>query len=174
MPKLEPASIYLTLFASETGTQVYRWAIFVSNSGGSKGKLFEAEGNPSPRGSCSPSLVFDSKEYDLHGDPRLFLLLKLGGLEECFDVDELDKILEKVAIPHPDDEYFQFFDGRTWVIKAIMRLSAYGIIKSRRLEMMEDKIQDIAAQAFDVHEQGRGWTLSKFECEPLCILNVLF
>ncbi|KAF8518209.1 hypothetical protein JB92DRAFT_3142110 [Gautieria morchelliformis] len=160
MPKLEPASIYLTLFASETGPQIYRWAIFASNSGGGTGKLFRAEGNPSRELS---SLVFNSKEYDLLGDPRLFLLLKLGGLDERFKIDELDKILEKVAIPHPDDEYFQYFDGRTWVIKAIMRLSAYGIIKSRRVEMMEDKIQDIAAQAFDVHEQGRGWTLSKFE-----------
>lgn len=169
MPKLEPASIYLTLFASETGRQVYRWAIFVSNSGGGKGKLFRAEGSPASRESYPLSLVFDSKEYDLLNDPGLFLLLKLGGLGERIDIDDLDKILEKVAIPLPDDEYFRFFDGRTWVIKAIMRLSAYGIIKSRRLEMMEDTIQDIATQAFDLHEQGRGWTLSKFECEHFTI-----
>lgn len=168
MPKLEPASIYLTLFASETGPQAYRWAIFASNSSGGTGKLFRAEGKSTP----PSALVFDSKEYDLLGDPRLFLLLKLGSLGERADVDELDKILEKVAIPHPDDEYFQFFDGRTWVIKAIMRLSAYGIIKSRRVEMMEDEIHDIAARAFDMHGQGQGWTLSKFECQSNILLSL--
>jgi hypothetical protein len=166
MPKLEPASIYLTLFASDIGPEVYRWAIFVSYSVGGSGRLFRAAGKPTPRGKVfpPPGLLFEAKEYDLLGDPRLFLLLKLGGLDEGFDLEALHKILGKVSIPHPEDEYSQFFDGRTWVIKAIMRLSAYGIIRSRRLEMMEEEIQDLAVHAFDVHEKGRGWTLSKFEC----------
>ncbi|KAF8589531.1 hypothetical protein K439DRAFT_366361 [Ramaria rubella] len=167
MPKLEPGTIYLTLFASECRTEVYIWAIFVSNSGdGGTGRLFRAARKPT---SCeqmpASGIAFDSKEYDLFGDAHLFLLLKLGGLGERLDVNELHKILEKVAIPPPDDEYFRFFNSRTWVINAIVRLSAYGIIKSRRLEIMESEIQDIAAQAFNMHEQGRGWTLSKFDCK---------
>jgi len=163
MPKLEPASIYLTLFASDKGPEVYCWAIFVSYVDGT-GRLFRAAGKPTPRGKAFPpsGLVFESKEYDLLGDSRLFLLLRLGGLNG-FDLEELHKILAKVSIPHPDDEYSHFFDGRTWVIKAIMRLSAYGIIRSRRVDMMEEEIHDLAAHAFDVHEKGRGWTLGKFD-----------
>jgi len=144
--------------------QVYHWALFVS-SVGTSGRLFWAAGKSTPREKLfpPPGLVFEAQDYDLLGDPRLFLLLKLGGLGDR-SPDELHTILGKVFIPLPDDEYGGSFDGRTWVIKAIMRLSAYGIIKSRRLERMEDEIQDIAARAFNVHEQGRGWTLSQFDC----------
>jgi hypothetical protein len=107
--------------------------------------------------------VFESKEYDFCNDPDLFLLLQLGALggEREWSVRDIHAILEKVAIPRPDDEYSHLFDGRTWVIKAIMRLSAYGIVQSPRLERMEDEIQNIAARAFEEHEQGLGWTVTQ-------------
>ncbi|KAF8526014.1 hypothetical protein BU17DRAFT_62550 [Hysterangium stoloniferum] len=159
MPKPEPASIYLSLFVSDTGREAYNWALFVSCSTPSIGRLFRVAPSPS-----ADHLGFESKEYDLSGDQCLFLLLKLGSLGRM-TIDDIQPILEKVTIPDPNDEYSHLFDDRTWVIKAIMRLSAYGIIESRKLESMEDDIQSIAAHAFYVHEQGRGWTIATFECK---------
>ncbi|GJJ08434.1 hypothetical protein Clacol_002650 [Clathrus columnatus] len=108
-------------------------------------------------------MVFESKDYHPREDHRLFLLLKLGTFGDHLTIEDLRLILEKVSIPPPDDEYSHLFTARTWVMKAIMRLSAYGIIRSRRLERMEADIYDIAEEAFDVHEQGRGWVIRKFE-----------
>jgi hypothetical protein len=159
MPKLEPVSIYLSLFVSETGPEAYHWALFVSCSTPGIGRLFRV--TPSPQ---ADHLVFESKEFDPRGDQCLFLLLKLGSLGPL-SIAEIQPILEKVTIPDPNDEYSHLFDDRTWVIKAIMRLAAYRIIESRKLESMEDDIQSIAAHAFSVHEQGRGCTITKFECK---------
>lgn len=158
---VKPASIYLSLFASRPVSVAYIWSIFVSCAGGTQGHLFRAAAASEPPGTSS--LTFESKEYDLCNDPDLFLLLELGTLGDRRTIRDIHSILEKVAIPAPDDEYSYLFDGRTWVIKAIMRLSAYGILRSRRLERMEDEIQNIAAHAFYEHEQGLGWTITKFE-----------
>jgi len=178
---VKPASIYLSLFASQfPRDDAYVWGIYVSCAQGDRGTLFRATAQPnnSPFPDISPRLFFESKEYDLYEDPDLFLLLELGALGERRTVREIHAILEKVAIPAPEEEYSYLFNGRTWVIKAIMRLSAYGIIRSRRLERMEDDIQVIAAEAFDGHVQGHGWTVTKFidryatSCYCVSILTV--
>ncbi|KIJ51350.1 hypothetical protein M422DRAFT_26768 [Sphaerobolus stellatus SS14] len=170
---LKPAAIYLSLSTSQSIDDPFLWALYVScTSSGSEGTLFHAVAVSTvsvPRYTLfkygaahfSHRFVFESKQIDVYQDPHLFLLLELGILGDRYTVGDLHAILEKVVIPPPEDKHSHLFNGRVWVIKAIMRLAAYGILQFWSLQQMEDEFHRIAARAWNGRTEEQGWTVAK-------------